>query len=195
MTGGARFSGALGALRRRSMELRGGASFLALIGLLLALSSVGCGYHVSGHTDLLPTTLHTIYVPAWGNNSVRYRLNDSLPQDIAREFVAKTKYEIVTKPERYDAMLTGTVLRYGANPAIFDPATSRASVVEVEVTMSVKLADKAGKVLWENSYMSFKQRYEISKDAAVYFDESSPALERLSREAARNIVSAILSNF
>ena len=163
--------------------------------LLVVALSTGCGYHVSGHTDLLPKTLHTIYVPAWSNSSVRFRLNDSLPQDIAREFIAKTKYQIVNKPENYDAILTGTVLRYGANPAIFDPATSRASVVEVEVTMSVKLADKAGKVLWENSYMSFKQRYEISKDANVYFDESSPALERLSREAARNIVSAILSNF
>lgn len=167
-----------------------------LLAVLLFAALSGCGYHVSGHTDLLPKTLHTIYVPAWANSSVRYRLNDSLPQDIAREFIAKTRYGIVNKPDNADAILTGTVLRYNANPAIFDPATSRASVVEMEVAMTVKLADKAtGKTLWENTYMTFKQRYEISKDANVYFDESSPALERLSREAARNIVSAILSNF
>ena len=156
----------------------------------------GCGYHVAGHTDLLPKTLHTIYVPAWANASVRFRLNDSLPQDIAREFIARTKYEIVTKPDNADAILTGTVLRYGANPAIFDPATSRASVVELEVAMAVKLTEKAtGKTLWENGNLTFKQRYEISTTPTTYFDESNPALERLSREAARNIVSAILSNF
>ena len=164
--------------------------------LVLALILPGCGYHVSGHTDLLPKTLHTIYVPAWVNSTVKYRLNDSLPQDIAREFIAKTKYTIVNKPDNADAILTGTVLRYNANPSIFDPATSRASVVELEVTMSVKLVENATKkTLWENTYMSFKQRYEISTTQTAYFDESSPALERLSREAARSIVSAILTNF
>lgn len=163
---------------------------------LCLMALTGCGYHVAGHSDLLPKTLHTIYVPAWANASVRYRLNDSLPQDIAREFIAKTRYQIVTKPDKADAVLTGTVLRYAAGPSIFDPATSRASVVELEVAMSVKLTEKAtGKTLWENTYLTFKQRYEISTAPSAYFDESSPALERLSREAARNIVSAILSNF
>lgn len=161
-----------------------------------AIVLTGCGYHVQGHTDLLPKTVQTIYVPAWGNASVKYKLNDTLPQDIAREFIAKTRYQIVTKPDNADAILTGTVLRYAANPAIFDPATSRASVVECDVAMRVKLTEKAsGKTLWENTYLTFKQRYEISTTPTAYFDESNPALDRLSREAARNIVSAILSSF
>jgi hypothetical protein len=156
----------------------------------------GCGYHVQGHDDLLPKTLHIIYVPAWTNSTVRYKLTDTLPQDIAREFIARTRYEIVTKPDNADAILTGTVVKYAASPAIFDPATARASVVEFEVAMSVKLTDKTtGKILWENSYLTFKQRYEISTTPTAYFDESGPALTRLSREAARSIVSAILSNF
>ena len=164
--------------------------------VLMLVSLAGCGYHVAGHTDLLPKTLHTIYMPAWGNASIRYKLTDSLPQDIAREFIAKTKYQIVTKPDHADAVLTGTVLRFNANPSIFDPATARASVVEAEVAMAVKLTDRAtGKVLWENNWMTFKQRYEISTTPTTYFDESSPALVRLSREVARNVVSAILSNF
>jgi hypothetical protein len=162
---------------------------------LLALMT-GCGYHVSGHEDLLPKTLHVIYIPAWTNATVKYKLTDSLPQDIAREFIARTRYQVVTKPEGADAALTGNVIRYVAGPAIFDPVTSRASVVEMEVAMSVKLTEiKTGKVLWENNYLTFKQRYEISTVATAYFEESGPALTRLSREAARSVVSAILSNF
>ena len=169
---------------------------MKLLARLLMVILTGCGYHVAGHTDLLPKTLHTIYVPAWGYASFRYKLTDSLPQDIAREFIARTKYQIVTKPDNADAVLTGTVLRFNANPSILDPATARASVVEAEVTMAVKLTERAtGKVLWENNSMTFKQRYEISTTPTTYFDESSPALVRLSREVARNIVSAILSNF
>ena len=164
--------------------------------VLVLVGLTGCGYHVAGHSDLLPKTLNTIYVPAWGNSTVKFRLNDSLPQDIAREFIARTRYAVVTKPDNADAVLTGTVLRYNATPAILDPATSRASVVEMDIAMSVKLTERAtGKTLWENTYLTFKQRYEISTTPATYFDESNPALERLSREAARNIVSAILSNF
>jgi outer membrane lipopolysaccharide assembly protein LptE/RlpB len=167
--------------------------FLAL-GLVLLLG--GCGYHVEGHSDLLPSTLKTIYVPAWTNATVKFKLTDTLPQDITREFIARTKYKIVTQPDGADAVLTGTVLKYRANPAIFDPATSRASVVEFEVAMSAKLTERVtGKTLWENGYMTFKQRYEISSQSTAYFEESDPAVTRLSREAARALVSAILSNF
>ncbi|HEY3742114.1 MAG TPA: LPS assembly lipoprotein LptE [Bryobacteraceae bacterium] len=170
---------------------------LALGGLaVLTLVSGGCGYHVEGHDSVLPTTLKTIYIPAWTNASVKFKLTDSLPQDITREFIARTKYKIVTKPEGADAVLTGTVLKYRASPAIFDPSTSRASVVECEVTLSAKLVDRAtGKTLWENGYFTFHQRYEISSDPTTYFEESDPAMARLSKEAARALVSGILSNF
>ena len=163
---------------------------------LLVLVATGCGYHVQGHTDTLPKTINTIYVPAWGNATVRYKLTDLLPQDITRELAARTRYKVVTKSDNADALLTGTVLKYRASPAIFDPTTSRASVVEFEVAMAVKLIEKAtGKVLWENGYMTFKQRYEISTTPTTYFEESDPAITRLSREASRYIVDAILSNF
>ena len=161
----------------------------------LAMALCGCGYHVEGHSDLLPSTIKTIYVPAWKNASIKYKLSDLLPQDISREFISRTKYRVVTKPDGADATLTGTILKYRANPAIFDPSTSRASVVEFEVALAVKLTDSSGKTLWENGWMPLKQRYEISSQATQYFEESDPGVTRLSKEAARTIVSAILSNF
>lgn len=167
---------------------------LTLGGLTLTLG--GCGYHVSGHTDMMPSTIHTIYVPAWRNGTVKYKLTDLIPEDITREFIAKTRYRVVNQPDGADAILTGTILRYNANPAIFDPATARASVVDFEVALAAKLVEKStGKTLWENTYLSFRQRYEIASASTTYFDESDPAVQRLARDVARNIVSAILSNF
>jgi hypothetical protein len=43
--------------------------------------------------------------------------------------------------------------------------------------------------------MEVRERYEISVDPRAYFDESDTAAERLSRDVARSIVSAILSGF
>jgi hypothetical protein len=81
---------------------------LALLGSLLVAAS--CGYHVAGRADTVPKTVRTIYVPAWSNNTVQYRLTDVLPEQIAREFIARSRYVIVNKIEDADAVLTGSVV-------------------------------------------------------------------------------------
>ena len=43
--------------------------------------------------------------------------------------------------------------------------------------------------------MEVRQRYEISVDQLQYFEESDIALDRVSREVARSVVSAILEAF
>ena len=43
--------------------------------------------------------------------------------------------------------------------------------------------------------MEVKERYEISIDPKAYFDESAPALQRLSRDVSRSVVSAVLEKF
>jgi hypothetical protein len=50
-------------------------------------------------------------------------------------------------------------------------------------------------VLFNRQNADFRERYEISVDPRNYFDESSTALERLSRDVARSVVSAVLENF
>jgi hypothetical protein len=43
--------------------------------------------------------------------------------------------------------------------------------------------------------MEYRARYEIAVDQRAYFDESDAALERLSREVARAVVSRIVEDF
>jgi hypothetical protein len=50
-------------------------------------------------------------------------------------------------------------------------------------------------VLFNRPNLEFRERYEISIDPKQYFDESQPAMQRLSRDVARTVVSAILENF
>ena len=169
-----------------------GSDFLCFA--LLALT--GCGYHVAGKADLLPKTLHTIAIPAFGNVSTRYKLNDLMPAAITREFISRTKYQIVTDASQADAVLRGVVTNFLSYPTVFDPATGRASTVQLSVFLKITLEERAtGKVLFSRPSMEIKERYEISVDPKVYFDESTPAMQRLSRDVARSIVSAVLENF
>src|ERR1035441_9858054 len=59
--------------RQASTRVPGESTFLAMASLLLALTA-GCGYHVSGHGDMLPKTIHTIAIPSFGNLTSRYKL-------------------------------------------------------------------------------------------------------------------------
>lgn len=156
----------------------------------------GCGYHVSGRADLLPKTLKTIAVPAFANNTTRFRLSDRLAQSVTREFLSRTRYQVVPDTNTADAVLRGSVLNLMAFPATFDTASGRAAGVQVSVYVQVQLTERAtGKMLYTNPNMEVRERYEISIDPLAYFEESEVALDRLSKQVAGNIVSAILEAF
>jgi hypothetical protein len=164
--------------------------------LALAALSAGCGYHVSGHGDLVPKTVKTIAVMPFNNITMRYQLARLLPADIGHEFISRTKYAIVADASQADAVLTGTLTNFGYYPTIFDPVSGRATTVQVIVTVQVTLTDRAtGKAIFNRPGYEFRDHYEVSLDPKVYFDESGPAMQRLSRDASRSIVSAILEAF
>lgn len=164
----------------------------------LALTSLlsGCGYHVGGKSDLLPKSIHTIAIPAFDNLTVRYKFADRLAGAITREFIARTRYRIVTEPAQADAVLTGAILNFTAYPTILDPVTNRAAGVQIQASIQLTLTERAtGKVLYSRPDYAFRERYEVSVDQAQYFEESEQAIERLSRDVARTVLSSILEAF
>src|SRR3984893_2778078 len=155
-----------------------------------------CGYHVAGRTDMLPKNVQTTAIPAFANLPTRYKVSELLAGAVTREFISRTRYRIVTDPNQADAVLTGAVVNFFAYPILLDPRTARASSVQAIVMMQVYLRDQAtGAVLFSRPNMEFRQSYELSVDPRAYFDESDVAMDRLSRDVARSVVSAILANF
>ena len=163
--------------------------------LAVAVISLSCGYHVAGKTTLLPTTVQTIAIPAFSNATTVYKLTDQLTEAVTREFISRTKYHITTDPGSADATLRGWVNTVVNFPTVYDPVTFRAANVEVHVNMRLQLVDRSGKVLFDRPTMEARERYEVSVDPIVYFDESEVAMRRLARDVAKTIVSAILENF
>ena len=164
--------------------------------LLWSLVLSSCGYHVAGQADLVPKSVHTIAVPAFSNITTRYKLSDHLPEAITREFISRTHYQIVNDANQADAVLRGAVVNYVAYPTTIDQQTGRASGLQVNVTMQISLVERAtGTVLFSRPSFEAHQRYEIAASAQAFFEESDAALNRLSRDVARDVVSAILENF
>lgn len=167
----------------------------AVIALGLALAA-GCGYRVAGKADLLPRSVRTIAVPAFGNATVYYKLPDQLTAAVAREFIERTRYQVVADPAQADAVLNGAVVNVLAYPTILDTTTGRTTGILAVVFLQASLTERAsGQILFSRPSMEVRERYEISVDPRAYFEESGPAMERLSRDVARSLVSAILENF
>jgi hypothetical protein len=164
--------------------------------VLFSLILPSCGYKFAATDSLLPKTIHTIAVPAFNNQGIRYKLTDQLPEAISRELLTRTRYKVVSDPTTADAVLRGTVVNYAFNPTIFDPATGRAAYAELHVTVTVSLTERAtGKILFERKNFAVRETYQISPDPTQYFEESDPALKRAGQQVARSVVSAILENF
>ncbi|MGD0302046.1 MAG: LPS assembly lipoprotein LptE [Bryobacteraceae bacterium] len=164
--------------------------------ILCSAALTSCGYHVAGKADLVPKTVNTIAIPAFGNITTRYKLTDHLPEAISREFITRTRYKIVQDQNQADAVLRGAIVNFVAYPTIIDQKTGRASGLQVNVTLQVTLTERAtGKVIYTRPSFEAHQRYELSINADTYFEESDAALDRLSRDVARDLVSSILENF
>jgi lipopolysaccharide assembly LptE-like protein len=168
---------------------------LPAVVFLLVIALTGCGYRVAGHADLLPKNIKTIAVPAFGNVTLRYKLADRITAQVTREFIERTRYAVVADPKKADAVLTGAVTNFVSYPTTFDAVTQRASGAQVILNLQILLMDKNGKVLFNRPGMEVREHYQIAVDAAAYFDESGPAMDRLARDVARSIVSAVLENF
>ena len=158
--------------------------------------AASCGYHVAGRAPLLPKTLHTVAIPAFGNITIRYKLTDRMPEAISREFITRTRYQVVSDADRADAILSGSIANYTSFATILDPKTARAAAVEVHVTMQVRLVERStGKVLFNRPSFEVNERYQISQDPRQYLEESDDALNRVSKMVAQQVVSAILNDF
>ena len=166
----------------------------ALAFTVVLLSS--CGYHVAGRADLIPRNIKTIVIPSWGNATQRFQLSSKIPAAVTSEFHRRTRYRVVADPNDADAILSGSILNYNSYASTYDSATGRATVIQLVVTLQVKLTEReSGKVLWERPAYETRANYEVGVDPAAFIDESGPALDRLSNEAARSLVAAILENF
>ncbi|MBI1983632.1 MAG: LptE family protein [Acidobacteria bacterium] len=171
-------------------------SGLALLTCCLVVLLTSCGYRVAGRGDRLPPDIKTIAVPIFENETPRFRIEQRIASAVTREFIERTKFRITPDPAGADAVLRGTIKEVRSGVITFDLETGRATSLQIQVLADVKLVDqRTQKVLFANSNYTFREQYQISRDTSALFEEQQPALDRLSRDLARMLVTAILENF
>jgi outer membrane lipopolysaccharide assembly protein LptE/RlpB len=169
---------------------------LAAIALIAVLSSTGCGYSTAGKATHLPSNIQTIAIPGFINQTQTYRIEQTMTAAIVREFISRTKYHVLNEATSdADATLRGTIVSTQLAPLTYDSQTGRASSALVTVNLKVSLVDKTGKVLFDNPNYIFREQYQVSREISSFFEEQSPAVDRLSRDMARTLVADVLEKF
>ena len=183
--------------RRRA----GAGCILGVVGVLCLVGSPGCGYALAGRGSFLPASIKTIGVPTFANRTTVFNIETLLTQKVRSEFIGRGKYTVLPQATDVDAVLTGEISAITIQAASFTTA-NLASLYVITMTARVELRDvRANTVLWENPSLVFRQDYPAaqsgvaSTDAAAFFGHDTNALERISSEFARTIVSAILEAF
>jgi hypothetical protein len=144
---------------------------------------------------MLPTTIHTVAVPPFGNATTHNDLARYLTEALSRELIARTKYTVIADRGAADAVIYGSIANVFANATTIDPTTGRATGSQITIQLQIRFVDRSGKVLYNRPNLELRDRYEVSTLPSQYFDESQVAYQRMSRSAAQTIVSGILENF
>jgi len=134
-------------------------------------------------------------VPTFVNQTQTYRVEQILTRDVVREFIDRTHYRVVSDTGAADATLKATVLSAQTAPLTYDPQTGRISSALVTVSVKVSLVERGGRVLFENPNYTFREQYQVSREITSFFAEETPALQRMSRDFARTLVSDLLEAF
>jgi outer membrane lipopolysaccharide assembly protein LptE/RlpB len=165
--------------------------------LLPVLSGLGgCGYHTLGAAAHLPPGLHTLAVPVFATRTEIYGTESAMTEAVIREFAARTGFRVTpSTSEDADAVLHGTILQEVVTPLTYNTATQQSSSFVITIVVSVTLNDQSGRVLYQNSNYTFRQQYQSTSDLPTFLQEDPAAVQRLSREFARQLVADVLEGF
>jgi Lipopolysaccharide-assembly len=180
-----------------------------------SLAAAGCGYHVAGHgPDALPKSIHVIAVPAIENDTRTFKIEQRLTAATIHEFLARTRYKVVSDPNAGDAVLTSKVLSLEILPLLFQTPTAttqteQATAMIVNMKCEITLTERDNdKVLYHTDNFTFRNEYQLATsgqnptsptetrgNVEEIFQESDPAFERMARDFAARLVAAVTENY
>lgn len=171
-------------------------NFMVAILLLVLLSCGGCGYHTLGAATHLPPDVRTLSVPVFTTHTDIYGTEAVMTDAVIREFTARTRFRVTPSTgEDADAVVHGTILREAASPLTYNTATQQSSSFLITIIVSVTVNARDGRVLYQNPSYTFRQQYQSTTDLPTFLQEDPAAVQRLSREFARQLVADVLEGF
>ena len=160
--------------------------------VILPIALSACGYRFSGGGNL-PGGVERVSVGIFENRSAETGVEGIISNDIIYEFTRNGK-AFSYKREANSAVLSGSVL------SVTTRSISRQSVhntqeQQVTVTISLKMTDPEGVVLWQEPRLSENEEYGVAEDKGTTEQNKRAAIVKLSRRLAEKVYYQMTDNF
>lgn len=157
---------------------------------------VGCGYHTVSSATHLPPDTRTLAVPVFATRTNSNHTEVAMTNAVVREFATRTRLRVSPSSDGDpDATLHGVILTQTVAPLTYNSQTQQSSSFLVTIVAAVTLKARDGRVLYRNDNYVFRQQYQATTDLPTFLDESPAAVDRLSRDFARQLVADVLESF
>ena len=142
----------------------------------------------------LPSRIRTIAVPAFENTALRYKIESRFTEAVINEIVRRGRgLRVQSEREGADAVIDGVVKSFDFSGVLLDER-GRSRIFEVTVTAAVTVRDQVeNRVLYDNQNYVFRDSFEFANDPRAFFNEEDPAVQRIARRFAENLVSTLVN--
>ena len=174
---------------------------LSILAVVLAvLLQCGCGYSLAGRGSFLPVSIKRIGIPLFTNATTVFDLDRRVTDKVRAEFIGRGKWTILPDQTGVDGLLSGTITSVSLSPVAFN-TQQQATRYALAMTGAVDFKDlQTNKLLWTNRAMAYREEFDVpastdTLNTQTYFGQDTNALDRLSNEFARALVSSLLEAF
>ncbi|MBD0369537.1 MAG: LptE family protein [Pyrinomonadaceae bacterium] len=147
----------------------------------------------------LPSRIKTVAVPAFQNESLRFKVESRFTEAVINEIVRRGKgLRVQGSREGADAVVDGVIKSFNFSGVLLQPndPDARARIFEVEIRAAVTVRDQVeNRVLYDNQNFIFRGEFEFANDPRTFFNEEDPAVQRMARSFAESIVSTLVNGF
>jgi hypothetical protein len=144
----------------------------------------------------LPARIKTVAVPAFQNESLRFKVESRFTEAVINEVVRRGHgLRVQGSREGADAVIDGVIKSFSFSGVLLDNQ-GRARIFEVEIRAAVTVRDQIeNRVLYDNQNFVFRGEFEFANDPRTFFNEEDPAVQRMARSFAESIVSTLVNGF
>jgi hypothetical protein len=144
----------------------------------------------------LPEYIHTVAVPAFENQALRYKIETRFTEAVSNEIIRRGRgLRVQSERKDADAVVDGVIKSFSFSGVLLDER-GRSRVFEVTIVGAVTVRDQVqNRVLYDNQNYVYRGEYEFANDPRTFFNEEDPAVQRLARSFAESLVSTLVNGF
>jgi len=153
-----------------------------------------CGYMFSGSGNF-PAGIKNIYVTMLENRTSETGMENIVTNDLVYEFTKKNaKDTLANSKDRAEAILTGVIYSLGID-TISHKGTITSLERRVKVSISLRLTDQSGKIIWYRENVSAHETYDVVSDKLRTEQNRRAAISALSKRLAERVYNSLTDDF